>query len=262
MSQFSADWLRQRAPFDAAARGAPPAMALARWFCDAFDGQPIRLADLGGGMGANVAALAPLIGCAQHWVVIDNDAALLGHADALRLANVTVATRRADLADLDTLDLEAIDAVTGSAILDLVSAAWIDRLVSVCAARRCRAYFTLTVDGRLRWTPAHDDDALIVASFRRDQGRDKGIGAAIGPAAGAYLARRLTESGARVATARCDWRIEPADHAMLGAMIDHVALASEPDRRGVDDWAVCRGRQAVRGELSLTVGHMDVAALW
>ena len=77
---FSADWLQQREPFDAAARSAAEArlrirQRLARSCPTA--GAPLRLIDLACGTGANLRWLAPQLSGRQQWLVVDHDAALL-----------------------------------------------------------------------------------------------------------------------------------------------------------------------------------------
>ncbi len=267
MSRFSADWLRLRAPFDAAARASPLARAIAERFCAALEaagGRPVRIADLGGGSGANVGFLSPLLRDEPRWTVFDHDADLL--APAMAPTPATLSARHLDLADLSKVEFEAFDAVTGSAFLDLASAAWIDDLVSRCAAAQCAVYFALSVDGRVGWTPQDADDGLVLAGFRRDQARDKGLGPALGPDAGRHLARCLAEAGAAVTTAPSDWRVNEAARPMLGAMV--AGLAGTPpeaemsDRARVEDWAARRRRQLSDGQLSLRIGHIDVAGVW
>lgn len=82
---FSADWLALREPFDHAAR----ADAAQAWALDAPDafrrdaGGVLRVLDLACGSGNNLRALAPRLGGAQVWTVVDHDPALLeAFADA------------------------------------------------------------------------------------------------------------------------------------------------------------------------------------
>src|SRR5471032_2528549 len=85
MSEFAADWLRRREPFDADARD----KELARRF-DAALGSgrsvPRRIVDLGAGSGANFRALAPLLGGDQDWLLAENDPLLIA-AQAAEIAN-------------------------------------------------------------------------------------------------------------------------------------------------------------------------------
>src|SRR5690606_34002812 len=81
---FDPGWLALRAPFDAAARS-PQALAPLRRWAAGRGGAVLRIADLGGGTGANLRFLAPLLPMPQHWTVIDSDPALLGRIDLAAL---------------------------------------------------------------------------------------------------------------------------------------------------------------------------------
>ena len=204
---FSADWLHQREPFDAAARdGALLRLALdarlAAW-CQP-DGAPLRVIDLACGTGANLRWLAPRLGGAQQWLVVDHDAALLrrwpgclaagergngvdtfktssaeksantvdrrGRRDGSTLQfsglgfHAEIVRRQLDLAHaLESLPWHAARLVTGSALLDLVGAVWLQRLVAAAATARVALLMALSVDGRHRWAPGDADDAAVLA---------------------------------------------------------------------------------------------------
>ena len=119
----------------------------------------------------------------QSWRLVDNDLSLLARAPAVRPARSHVTTVPIDL----NRDLEAaldgpLDLVTTSALLDLVSDEWLERLAVEAAARRLPVYAALSYDGRadrstrrIRWTSG---------DRRRGQpapARDKGFGPALGP---------------------------------------------------------------------------------
>jgi hypothetical protein len=90
MTGFSADWLALRAAADADARARDKGLAarLGGYFASCGE---VRVLDLGAGTGANMRATAPLIAAPQHWVLADNDAALLARAEPV--ANITVERR-------------------------------------------------------------------------------------------------------------------------------------------------------------------------
>jgi trans-aconitate methyltransferase len=97
---------------------------------------PLHILDLGSGTGSNVRYLSPRLTGAQEWLLVDRDPALL-----LEVPDGTASCRIETLCrDLDTLDDAAIfagrDLVTASALLDLVSARWIDTLAASHGARR------------------------------------------------------------------------------------------------------------------------------
>jgi SAM-dependent methyltransferase len=279
--RFAADWLSLREPFDAAARDA----ALAQRFIAALPRRP-WLIDLGAGTGSLFRDLAPRIGGEQHWTLIDADAALLEEgfnviaawavargyeldpgADTLAIHTPSGVWRidgeLHDLADMPgQLPLAAADAVVCSALLDLVSRPWLDALAG---ALRQPFYATLTADGRDVWRPAHALDRRLRAFFRRDQGRDKGFGPALGPHAVAAAEAAFAARGFAVATAASDWVMD-ADalamaHALIGAL-GEVALRWEPRQASaIAAWDRLRHRQAMRGRLAIRIGHRDILAL-
>lgn len=156
--------------------------------------------------------------------------------------------------------------VSGSALLDLVSPAWLDALVGRIAAARADACFTLSVDGRHEWTPADPDDDAVAAAFAAHQRRDKGFGPALGAAAPAAAADRLRAQGYAVRLAASDWRFDvsarPGDAAIVAALIDGMAgAAAEQQPAEASRWQGWAGRRrAVLATTRLLVGHQDLLA--
>ena len=254
MSRFAADWLQLREACDHASRSG----ALAAEFARAVGPSP-RLVDLGCGTGSNLRYLAPRLPAGQQWLLVDHDPALLERARPtdeppgieVRFRALDLARRLPDLADCT--------GITAAALLDLASAAWLDRL-----ARRCRGrplLIALTVDGRLDWRPAADGDEMIRQRFLAHQRTDKGFGPALGADAAGYLAGRLQAQGARVAMATSDWRLGPPDAPLMAAMLDGIVDAAATIGPAPAGWAALRRRQLAAGELHLTVGHVDLLAL-
>jgi hypothetical protein len=282
---FGLDWLRLREPHDLRARS----RGLARQFGTAVRARAgddaAALVDLGAGSGANFRALAPLIPGDQDWRLVDYDRALLTHQSAeiaqwargqgWRVTHgsgvVTVATGSAhwrahsiglDLApDLAALSLSA-HGVTCTALLDLVSAAWLERLADRIAAARVPFLAALSVDGRRHWEPAHPDDGLIARAFAWHQRRDKGFGPALGPNAPAAAETVLRRRGCRVITAAGEWRLGTRDREILAALIDGTAeAAGQADPTlAVARWRTDRHAMLAVGVLALAVGHVDILA--
>jgi len=154
-----------------------------------------------------------------------------------------------------------VDAVICSALLDLVSPAWLARLFDTL---HVPLFASLTVDGRDVWQPRHPDDPLVFSAFRRDQRRDKGLGHALGIAAPGAALRALTARGFATASAPTDWRIPCAALRLQRALIDGAADAARdanPARaRAITDWQAARLRQAMRGRLAIRIGHRDILA--
>lgn len=278
---FSADWLSLREPFDRAARSPRLAAALA----EVLPPRP-RLIDLGAGTGSLFRWLAPRLARPQAWTLVDADADLLDEA-FVRIATwaegqgyrVTTPGRamlvhtpqgawrvealaRDVAAKPERLPLRDHDAVVCSALLDLVSAHWLEMLAF--ALDSPFAAF-LSVDGRDAWLPRDADDRLIARGFARDMGRDKGFGPALGPRAPARARRLFAARGFRVLAAPSDWIIPRVGHAMLTTMVTGhataaaAALPAFADR--IDAWRERRLTQIARGRLALRIGHHDLLAL-
>lgn len=282
--RFGADWLELREPFDAAARSVP----LARQLAGRLPARP-HLLDLGAGTGSLFRWLAPIIGRAQAWTLVDADPDLIARAfaDTERWATACgwTVTRTgrggrsallvhtphgawrleallADLADPAGLPWRDTDAVVCSALLDLVSAAWIGRLA---ASLRTPLLACLCVDGHDVFAPAAARDVAVRAGFRRDQARDKGFGPALGPRAPSVLRAALAARGFTVVSAASDWRIPAVALGMLREIVPGHAEAAarwRPAQRGaIEAWQRLRMRQAVAGRLAIRIGHRDSLAL-
>lgn len=276
---FDGDWLALREGFDAAARS----LALGQALSAALPDDP-RLLDMGAGTGSLLRWLAPLIGRDQRWTLVDADPVLLGRAmrdiagwaDArgmevtgtsgtLSLASSPgrwqVVARTADLAD-GAPDLAGQDAVVCSALLDLVSAAWIRRFA---AGLRIPLLACLSVDGRDGMVPPLPLDLAVGTAFRRDQRRDKGFGRALGPTAPAVLQDTLQRHGFTVRSARSDWHIPRVATAMLlkltGSFADVALSAPTACKAAVEGWERTRRRQIAARRLAIRVGHRDILAL-
>lgn len=252
MEEFSADWLSLRESCDRAARSRP----LARAFVKALPRNAL-IADLGCGRGANATYLSAVGRSDIRWLLIDGDRTLLTKATARRR---TAQMFHGDLARFATLTaIDACDGVTASALCDLVSAAWIDRLVARAARRGVPVLLTLSVDGRIEFFPKSEGDAAILAAFRRDQRRDKGFGPALGCMAPHGISRSLRQHGYRsLQLARSDWRLGVENHVLLRELVAGIAVVAGAAGK---DWLRLRQEQIAAGRLSMTVGHVDILAL-
>jgi SAM-dependent methyltransferase len=154
------------------------------------------------------------------------------------------------------------DAILCSALLDLVSAAWLARLFDKLHVPFLAC---LTADGRDAWRPSHPNDALVRSAFRRDQWRDKGFGPALGMAAPSIALKALTACEFATASAPTDWRVPRAALRMQRALIDCAADAARNARpalhRVIADWQEARLRAAMQARLAIRIGHRDILAL-
>lgn len=291
MSGFSADWLSLREPWDHAARNAAArsldAAALASGL--RAPGGPLGVLDLACGTGANLRDLSVRLGGEQRWTLIDHDPALLdalplklqqwahthghqcqiapsGRSGTLRSTEggwqVHWQARRLDLVTgLDRLPWEGVQLLTASALIDLVSDTWLQRLVDTCRTHGAAMWMALSVDGRDRWTPSDPVDAAVQAAFQAHQHRDKGFGPALGTQAPAVLEQRLASAGYRVNTAHSDWQLDgPTAAPLRQALIDGISIAAceqQPDQATTFRAWAARRQSQVEG-LSLRVGHREV----
>jgi hypothetical protein len=243
----SPEWLALRAPADAAARSGELAEILARHL--PATGRLV-VHDLGGGSGAMGRWLSPRLPRPQHWVVHDRD------ADLLKLAEGPFETRRSDITRLTRDDLAGASVVTASALLDLLTAEELDRMLGACAG--LPLLLALTVVGRVSMRPAEPLDAQIGAAFDDHQRR----GDRLGPDA---VAAAVDAVEAEVLVRPSPWHLG-ADHGDLtaGWLRGWVDAACEQEPGLVAEAGPYRDRrlaQLAAGGLSVTVEHADLLVL-
>ena len=150
------------------------------------------------------------------------------------------------------------DAVTCSALLDVLSAADLDHLVDLAVADRAAVLAALTVTGDVGLDPPHPADAAVIAAHAAHQRRT-------GPAAGATrrVAERLGAAGWQVGTATTPWRLGPRTPELLRRWLDgFAAAAAEQDTAAAADGSHRdRLAAAAAGRLRVAVGHVDLLAL-
>ena len=263
MTGFSADWLTLREPFDMRARNASILDAVA---ASVAEYSPVRIVDLACGTGSTLRALSARLPPRQNWQLVDNDLGLLARATATPHSGGVVIT--AVPLDLNR-DLEAaldgpVDLVTTSALLDLVSEPWLERLAVEIAARAIPIYAALSYDGAVELAPRDTLDAAIVAATNAHQRTDKGFGPALGPAAAGTAIARFESLGYSVKHGRSDWVMGPQDQEMQNEILAGWAHAArEMDAVTLSDaagWLTRRRDLVAGGRSSLRVGHVDVFA--
>jgi len=252
MTRF-ADWLALREPADAAARSAELVDRLALR-------PPLLIHDLGSGTGSMARWLAPRLPAPQRWVLHDRDAELLALAARRLPPGLRVETRVGDLTRLTAADLADASLVTCSALLDMLTAAEIEALVSACAGRP--TLLTLTVVGAVRLDPPDPLDATVAAAFDAHQRRTVGGRTLAGPDAADVAVTAFRNRGIAVEVRETPWRLGPEPLALawfdgwLGA-----ALEQEPDLSAqLNGYVPSRMRQLRAGRLTVCVGHRDLYA--
>lgn len=252
LTSFPTAWLDLREPADHAARHPTLRSAAA-----SLVGTGGLIVDLGCGTGSTVRALQPGLAAAVRWRLVDHDAAVLREAGR-RTAAETV------LCDLFREDLPIADAalVTASALLDLVSVAWIERLADALKAHRAPLYAALSYDGRVSFDPAHPGDEAMIAALNAHQRTDKGFGPALGPDAAGVLAAALRSRGFEVRIEESPWRLGPDDAALVAALLPGIAEVAAGwggiPTAEVEDWLAFRQARAADGHC--LVGHVDLLA--
>jgi hypothetical protein len=246
MTTVSPQWLDLREPADAAARSEELAERLARQLPSA--GTVIH--DLGGGTGAMGRWLAPRLDRPSRWVVHDHDPVLLALA-----SGPAVEPRLTDLGRLAREDVAGADAVVASALLDLLTAAELRRVVRACAGRPM--LLALTVTGRVGLTPQNELDARIEAAFNAHQ-RRRGR---LGPDAVVAAVSELRGSDCMLRPS--PWRLGAAEAELSAEWLDGWVGAACEQEPALDATAYRRLRldQAAAGELSVTVDHADLLVL-
>jgi hypothetical protein len=262
MSGFSADWLALREPHDLRARNAEVLDTVATAFADY---PSVMIVDLACGTGSTLRALAPRMPALQSWRLMDNDLGLLARAaETPRPAGTQVTAVPLDLnRDLEAALDGAVDLVTTSALLDLVSAEWLERLAVEIAVRSIPFYAALSYNGRIAFDPPDADDAEIVAAVNTHQRRDKGFGPALGPAAAQAAIARFESLGYRVIHGASDWTFAPEDREIqLETIAGWAAIAREigMSLTSTATWLARRRDAVTAGRSSIQVGHVDFFA--
>jgi hypothetical protein len=264
MSGFSADWLTLREPYDLRARSREVVAAVAASVAAL---PSVHIVDLACGTGATVRALTAHLPSRQVWRLADNDLGLLGRASAMAFAGgVKVTAVPLDLnRDLEAALDGAIDLVSTSAFLDLVSKSWLDRLMTEVAARSIPFYAALTYDGRIDISPNDPADVAIVAAVNKHQATDKGFGLALGPEAAGYAIAGFERLGYTVTHRQSDWTIGTNDRDIqLEIFAGWAGAARETGAVSLAEtasWLTRRRANVAAGTSSLRVGHVDLFAV-
>jgi len=252
--RVSTGWLDLREPADAAARCGELADRLRRHLPEVG---PWVIHDLACGTGAMGRWLAPLLPGPQLWVLHDRDADLLEVAaadlpgPAADGSPVAVETSLSDVTRLEAAELFGASLVTASALLDLLTADELARMLRACAGRPL--LLALTVVGRVALSPADPLDARIAAAFNAHQRR----GGRLGPDAVAAAVDTLGEPVVRPSP----WRLDGADAELIAEWLDGwVDAACEQEPALAAEADAYRERRRAQ-ELAVTVDHADLLVL-
>jgi trans-aconitate methyltransferase len=265
--RVSPHWLRLREPADAAARAHELVERLRRRLVPAKD---IVVHDLGCGTGAMGRWLAPRLAGRQRWVIHDRDNKLLQlatdsfPAKTADQASITVQARLGDITRLTADDLAGATLVTASALLDMMGADELERLVRTCAQVGCPALLTLSVIGQVQLFPADSLDEAIGSAFNAHQRRTTGGRQLLGPDAAAAAVEAFTRYGAEVLVRPSPWRLGASRAGLAAEWLNgwvEAACEQRPDLTVAAAAYIRRRRtQAMAGRLRVTVHHQDLLA--
>jgi len=236
-----------------------------------------HILDLGAGSGNNALYLKEWLGEQQHWRLVDQDAKLLKEAERqLEHALPEGSTVETAVADLANVRLTAIhqrwpiDLITASALLDLASQPWIDRLVDECVGIGAAALLVLNVNGHWAITGSkHPLDEVIRQAFNAHQERAKGLGTgpALGPMAVHATEAAFKRAGYATQTGTSVWQLlaGSAYTKALGFRLingwHQAACEMLPDQSDeFDVWFVSRQTDLANGQIGIEVGHTDLYA--
>jgi hypothetical protein len=266
--RVSPNWLALREPADAEARSCDLAEAFE--LASPASGSKV-IHDLGCGTGSMGRWLAPLLAGPQHWVLHDRDAELLELAaadlpgPAADGAPVTVEALCTDLDRMQVRDLSGATLITASALLDMLTADELDRLVGLCLGVGCPILLTLSVIGSVEITPSDPLDRRVAAAFDAHQRRTTERGKLLGPDAVDFAAQAFRRLGAEVLVRPSPWRLGPAHSALTAEWFAGwigAAREQEPELAAeCDPYAHRRLQQASAGQLAVTVAHADLLVL-
>jgi SAM-dependent methyltransferase len=247
---FTSEWLALREPADRAARDPK----LLRSAIAAAGPNPVIL-DLGCGTGSTVRALAPFLPSHARWRLVDNDARLLELAGAE--AGEAASLYQQDLQLLGQLPLEEVTLVTASALLDLASRRWLSELAALL---HVPAYFALSYNGIMSWSPEHEQDKAITKAFNAHQRTDKGFGPALGPEAVETAQDVFLAAGFEVQVAHSPWQLSHGDQELQIELVTGIAeAAAEAGESASDLWL--SARVAAAAETTCVIGHEDLLAV-
>ncbi|MDW5376587.1 hypothetical protein R6258_06605 [Halomonas sp. HP20-15] len=279
--RFAAGWLSLRERADHQARSPRLTGHASDWLRRRRrDGDPLSLVDLGCGTASNPAYLAERLPGPQRWRLVDHDPALLAQAGS-RLGRLVDEDGRATewscdrqpLTPLSPALLDGADLVCASALFDLVSCDWAERLVRACAERRLAALFTLSVTGDWAFIDSRGqrredgEDRWARDGVIAHQRRDKGFGPALGGDAPAALSEAFAAHGYAVSSAASPWRLPPGrvesrtlGSALLAGWGDTLHEQYPDDRERADAWLEERHAALEAGELGIEIDHIDLFA--
>jgi hypothetical protein len=144
----------------------------------------------------------------------------------------------------------------------MLTADEVRRVVGACAGAICPTLLTLSVVGRVDFTPAEPLDERIAAAFNDHQRRTVGGRSLLGPDAAGFAAGEFIRRGVDVLVRPSPWRLGPAEATLaaewFAGWLD-AACEQQPELSdATSDYRQRRSVAAAAGRLGVTVGHHDL----
>ncbi len=260
-TQFAPEWLSLREGADAVARS----VELLDPLRARLAGGELVIRDLGCGTGSMGRWLAPRLPGPQQWILTDRDPALLARAAAGLPGPATAVIDERDLALLAAADLAGTSLVTGSALLDLLTAGEVVGLAAACAEAGCPALLALSVTGQVSLDPAEELDDVLQEAFNAHQRRTVDGRRLLGPDAAEVAARAFEGLGAQVYRRPSPWRLGQEEAALTAQWLQGWVAAACEQEPGLVREAVPYLRRRLGlcevGDLHATIHHEDVLAV-
>jgi trans-aconitate methyltransferase len=256
---YPAEWLSLREEADATARSAELASVLGEHLA----GRPgLIIRDLGCGIGSMGRWLSGRLPGPQHWILHDREPGLLSRAVAGMPSNVTATGELQDITRLRAADLSGTSLVTGSALLDLLTADELDTLIAAITEAKCPAVFSLSVVGVVEFDPVDALDAELGEAFNAHQRRTTDGRRLLGPDAVDTAAALFEKQGAVVRRAETPWRLAPSDNALIIEWLHGWVAAAVEHRPDLAEHAEAYlERRTKDADLRVFVQHEDLLAL-
>jgi SAM-dependent methyltransferase len=219
--------------------------------------------DIGCGTGSTYRSMEPYLPSQVVWRLLDNDQSLLDevearHGDAVEIVKM-------DVNRVEALPLEGVGMVTASALFDLCSADFIQRLCRRLSDADAGLYAALSYDGEMTWADAHPLDGAVTQAFNAHQRSDKGLGVSLGPDAWEMLAECAKAEGYKVQTAESPWMLTGDELELHLLLLQGIAAAVEEtgqlDNKESASWLAYRRQSAIEGRGLCRIGHRDLLAL-
>ncbi|MBD3640587.1 MAG: glycosyltransferase family 4 protein [Marinobacter sp.] len=270
-SLFDREWLEAREPADHRARSELLTERLDHWLRNQYaslGAEPLVMADIGSGRASNSLFLSSRLSVPGLWHLIEQDGGLLALGESrLRQCGQLVVGHHLTLTtgEMERLLPVPLHLLTASALIDLVSDAWLRSLTAAVVGRQASVLIVLSYAGEFGLSPPDADDRKLKELVNRHQHRDKGSGRALGPEATSRFRELLLDAGYTVQVEDSPWHLDRDDavavETLLRGWVEAALEQSPAASTWLGAWLDRRLGQLASGELQVMVAHHDLLAL-